>query len=162
MTSISRTPSFKGCDCSFLGGNSQSGFKLNANWLRILNSHLICTQPGLFMKLHGWYLNIVYHYILYNKGNIYINFNTKSMCVYTCHFCTTSTQEHKTSNHKWSTCSFNPRQIRERNFTSIWACALSCVRFTDWTQRYNNWKIILLFDIHIWTYIRKEWVRHNL
>lgn len=144
MTSISRTPSFKGCDCSFLGGNSQSGFKLNANWLNILNSHLICTQPGLFMKLHGWYLiNIIYYYYkekyyfyYYKKEYNIMHYNRKY--VYAYHFCTTSTQEHRTSNHKWSTCSFNPRQMRERNFTSIWACALSCVKFTDWTQRYNN------------------------
>ena len=45
LTSISLTPSFSGLWTSFLGGSSQSCCKLKAKFDRILNSHLICTQP---------------------------------------------------------------------------------------------------------------------
>lgn len=56
LTSMSRTPSLRGCEGCFLAGNSQSGLRLKANWDNIRNSHLIWTQPGLQIKLHGWYL----------------------------------------------------------------------------------------------------------
>lgn len=56
LTSMSRTPSLRGWEGCFLAGNSQSGLRLKANWDNIRSSHLIWTQPGLQIKLHGWYL----------------------------------------------------------------------------------------------------------
>ena len=60
FTSISLTPSLKGCDV-FVGtaGSSQSELRLNGNPARTLNSHLIWTHPGERRNDQDWYQRTV-------------------------------------------------------------------------------------------------------
>lgn len=75
LTSMSLTPSRSGRWSWFGGGgNSQSGLRVKGNCARTLSSHLIWTQPGERRKEEGRY-----------------------------HRSTTSTLEHRTSSHRWST-----------------------------------------------------------
>lgn len=166
LTSMSRTPSRSGL-WSWLGGggSSQSGFSVKGNCARTRNSHLICTQPGDFRNDHGWYhrstTSALEQRTSSQRCNTYNNESNNNNMVINL----TSYIEEKNLKDKiklklcyiinfWKlflllTCSFSPKQTRERNLTSICAWTASWLTLIACTHRYSSWNFQVLYWVNL-------------